>query len=59
MLEFKKMDISTIFRSQPVITLDERSKLKDKKPEQQFYRVDRTPNFLLDKRYALNLDELV
>ncbi len=53
------MDISTIFRSQPVITLDERSKLKDKKPEQQFYRVDRTPNFLLDKRYALNLDELV
>ncbi len=59
MLEFKKMDMSTIFRSQLVITSDERSKLKDKKPEQQFHRVDRAPNFLLDKRYALNLDELV
>lgn len=59
MLDFKKMDLSAIFRSQLVIASDERSKLKDKKPEQQFYRVDRTPNFLLDKRYALNLDELV
>ncbi len=59
MLDFKKMDLSAIFRSQLVIASDERSKLKDKKPEQQLHRVDRTPNFLLDKRYALNLDELV
>lgn len=59
MLEFKKLDLSNVFRSQTIFTSDERSKLKDKKPEQQFHRVDRSPVFLLDKRYALNLDELV
>ncbi len=59
MLEFKKLDLSNVFRSQTVFTLDEKSKLKDKKPEQQFHGVDRSPNFLLDNRYTLNLDELV
>lgn len=55
----KTLDLSTLFRRQLVQTLDEGSMIKERSLEQRIIGVNREREFLVDRKYALNLDEIV
>jgi len=60
MIESKKMDLSKVFRPHFEQSADERSNIKEQLLSQKFNKIDsRAAGFLLDKKYALNLDELI
>lgn len=60
MIESKKIDLSKVFRPHLKQSSDETSKIKEQFMEQKLSRIEqRAVGFLLDKRYVLNLDELI
>lgn len=60
MFKSKKMDLSTVCRRHLEYASDERSSIKEQSIEQKLSKIEsRSTSFLLDKKYALKLDELI
>ncbi len=60
MIESKKMDLSKVFRPHLEQSSDERSNIKEHLLAHKFSKIEsRAAGFLLDKKYALNLDEVI
>ena len=60
MIESKKMDLSKVFRPHLEQSSDERSYIKEHSLNHKVNRIEsRAVNFLLDKKYSLNLDEVI
>jgi len=60
MIESKKIDLSKVFRPHLEQSADERSNIKEQLLTQKFSKIEsRAAGFLLDKKYALNLDEVI
>lgn len=54
------MDLSTVCRRHLEYASDERSSIKEQSIEQKLSKIEsRSTSFLLDKKYALKLDELI
>ncbi len=60
MIESKKMDLSKVFRPHLEQSCDERSSIKEQLMAKKLNEIEnRDKGFLLDKKYALSLDELI
>ena len=60
MIESKKMDLSKVFRPHLMQSCDERSSIKEHSLNHKVNKIEsRAANFLLDKKYSLNLDEVI
>lgn len=60
MLESKKIDLSKVFRPHLEQSRDEISNMREQLMMQKCQQIEsRSSTFLIDKKYVLNLDELV
>ena len=60
MNQLNRIDLSTVFRRQLDQSSDESVRIKEQYMEQKRSKIEsRATSFLLDKKYALKLDELM
>lgn len=60
MIQSKKFDLSRVFRPHLEQSCDKTSNIKERLMVQKLNQIEsRDVGFLLDKKYALNLDELI
>lgn len=60
MIESKKMDLSKLLRPHLERSSNERSNIKEHLLAHKFNKIEsHAGDFLLDKKYALNLDEVI